>query len=78
VEIAPGLDKIALRDIEQRLVAELHASHEGLRLAGEYERAEASDRYFRALRRFTEFAAKGTVPGDLLRYVGVEQLVRSA
>lgn len=59
-------DKFRLRDIEQRLAADLHAAVGRVRRATtEQERAKAAEAHLRALQRFTDFAAKGIIPPDL-------------
>jgi len=61
------LDKFRLREIEQRLAADLQSASEQLRLAlTEENKRQALEAHQRALQRFTNFAARGTVPQDLL------------
>jgi hypothetical protein len=61
-----GFDKFRLREIEQRLAGELQSASQQLRLAFPEEKRQASEAHQRALERFTNFAAKGIVPQDLL------------
>jgi len=64
-------DKFRLREIEQQLVADLHATSEQTRLASnEEEKRGALQTYLRALHRFEEFAAKGIVPEEFLQQSG--------
>jgi hypothetical protein len=57
-----------LREIEQKLTAELQAASEQLRLASsEEEKRKALEVHLRAVQRFREFAAKGIVPEEFLR-----------
>ena len=56
-----------LRQIEQRLTAELRTSREQLCTAStQDEKRQALDAHLGALQRFTEFATNGKVPKDLL------------
>jgi hypothetical protein len=60
-------DKFHLREIAQRLAGELWSASEPLRLALTAEdKRQASEAYYRALQRLTNFAAKCIVPQDLL------------
>jgi hypothetical protein len=59
-----GLDRFARRAVERKLVAQLHESHERLRIAIRSEHDAVLDLYMVALQRFTDFAAKGDVPQD--------------
>jgi hypothetical protein len=62
-----SLDKFLLREIEQKLAAELQVARESARAANtEQEKRMASEGLERALRRFRGFAANGAVPEDLL------------
>jgi hypothetical protein len=61
------LDKFRLREIERRLAAELQSASQRLRLAlTEEDKRQALEAQHNALQRFTNFAAKGIVPQDLL------------
>jgi hypothetical protein len=65
------LDKFRLREIERKLVADLHATREQTRLAAtEEEKRNALETYLLALQRFSEFAAKGIVPDEFLQQSG--------
>lgn len=60
------LDRFRLRQIEQRLTAELQAADDSVRRAStDAERRKALESYRQALQRFKDFAAKGVVPEDL-------------
>jgi hypothetical protein len=62
-----AMDKFRLREIEQRLAAELHAANEQMRLAStDEEKRNASDAHQRSLQRFADFAARGIVPEEFL------------
>jgi hypothetical protein len=66
MELDPALDKFRLREIEQQLAADLQAASERLRRAStEEEKRNAKEALARAVQRFKDFAAKGTVPKDL-------------
>lgn len=67
MEPDPALDKFRKREIEQRLAADRQSANLRLRSApnGE-EKRHALEACSRALQRFTDFAAKGIVPEDLL------------
>jgi hypothetical protein len=67
MEPSRDLDKFRLREIEQRLAGELQSASEQLRLAlTDEDKRQALEAHHRALQRFTNFAAKGIVPQDLL------------
>ena len=69
MEPKPALDKFQSREIEQQLAADLQAASEQLlRAPTEEERLKAVGARVRALQRFTDFVAKGIVPGDLLAH----------
>jgi type VI protein secretion system component VasF len=62
-----ALDKFQLREVEQRLAADLQAASEQLRrVLTEEQKQAALQSHSRALQRFTDFAAKQIVPEDLL------------
>jgi hypothetical protein len=62
-----GVDKFRKREIEQRLAAELQAASERLRRAfTEEDKRKATEANVRALKRFTDFVARGLVPEDLI------------
>jgi hypothetical protein len=62
-----ALDKFRLRQIGQQLVAELQTAKEQLRSAStEEEKRLRLESHVAALKRFSEFAAQGIVPKDLL------------
>ena len=62
-----ALDKFRRREIEQQLAADLQVANQRLRNAStDEERRRATESYAKALQRFTDFAAKGIVPQDLL------------
>jgi hypothetical protein len=66
MEADRALDKFRKREIEQRLAADLQSANLRLRSASNGdEKIHALEAYARALQRFTDFAAKGIVPGDL-------------
>jgi len=67
MEPDPALDKFRLREIEQQLAADLQTASERLRRAtSEEEKRKATEAQIRALQRFTDYAARGIVPQDLL------------
>jgi adenine C2-methylase RlmN of 23S rRNA A2503 and tRNA A37 len=67
----PALDKFRLHEIEQHLASELHAAREQTRGAStEEEKRNVLETYLLALQRYTEFAAKGIVPEEVLRQSG--------
>jgi hypothetical protein len=67
MEPEPALDQFQRREIEQQLAADLQAANQNLRNASsDEEKRQALEAYYRGLKRFTDFAAKGIVPEDLL------------
>jgi len=66
-----AIDKFRLLEIEQQLASELQAAMEQTRLAStEKEPHNVLQTYLLALQRYTEFAAKGIVPEEVLRQSG--------
>jgi hypothetical protein len=62
-----SLDNFRLREIEQKLAAELHSARgQFLTATTEEEKRTASGVLSRALQRFTEFAARKIVPDEFL------------
>lgn len=60
-----SLDNFRMREIEQKLAAELQSARERVRTATtEEEKRIASEAHNRALQRFTDFAARKIVPEE--------------
>ena len=62
-----NLDKFRLREVEQYLAADLQFAEQQVRLAKTEEaKHAASEARDRALKRFSDFAARGIVPKEFL------------